>query len=64
MPFTDLVGKILYPRQQLWELRRNVKLLFVVVSITLIVIALFGLVILLKGSVQIKLDAPLESAFS
>ena len=58
MPITDLIGKVLYPRQQLWERRRNVKLLLVVVSITLIIIALFGLVVILKGSVQIKLDIP------
>jgi hypothetical protein len=61
MPITDFVGKILYPRQQLWERRRNVKLLFVVVSITLIVITLFGLVMILKGSVQIDMDSLLHS---
>jgi hypothetical protein len=58
MPITDLIGKVLYPRQQLWERRRNVKLLFVVMLITLIIIAFFGLVMILKGSVQIKLDIP------
>jgi len=58
MPITDLIGKVLYPRQQLWERRRNVKLLFVVMLITLIIIAFFGLVMILKGSVQIKLDLP------
>ena len=58
MPITDLIGKVLYPRQQLWERRRNVKLLFVVMLITLMIIAFFGLVMILKGSVQIKLDIP------
>jgi hypothetical protein len=58
MPITDLIGRVLYPRQQLWERRRNVKLLFVVMLITLIIIAFFGLVMILKGSVQIKLDIP------
>ena len=58
MPITDLIGKVLYPRQQLWERRRNVKLLFVVMLITLIIIAFFGLVMILKGSIQIKLDIP------
>jgi hypothetical protein len=60
MPITDLIGKVLYPRQQLWERRRNVKLLFVVVSIVLILIALFGLVVILKGSLQFK-DPLLQS---
>jgi len=60
MPFTDLIGKILYPRKQLWERRRNVKLLFIAASITLIIIALFGLAVILKGSVQIKFDSLLQ----
>jgi hypothetical protein len=56
MPITDLIGKVLYPRKQMWERRRNVKLLLVVTSITLIIIALIGLAVILKGSVQININ--------
>jgi hypothetical protein len=58
MPITDLIGKVLYPRKQRWERRRNVKSLVVAAVIILIIIALFGLVMMLKGSVQFKPDVP------
>jgi hypothetical protein len=64
MPITDFVGKVLYPRKQRWEQRRNVKSLFVAVLITFIVIALFGLAVILKGSVHMKLDVPLQAVQS
>ena len=57
MQIPDFIGKILYPRQQTWERNRNVKILFVVISITLIFIALFGLAAILKGSIQIDPDS-------
>jgi hypothetical protein len=64
MSLTDLIGKTLYPRQQRWERRRNVKTLMVVVVITLVVIGLFGLVMVLNGSGQSKPGLQLQSASS
>jgi hypothetical protein len=64
MSLTDLIGKTLYPRQPQRERRRNVKTLMVVVIITLMVIALFGLVMVLNGSGQSKPGLQLPSAFS
>ena len=64
MSLTDLIGKTLYPRQQRWERRRNIKTLMVVVVITLVVIGLFALVMVLNGSGQSKPGLQLQSVFS
>jgi hypothetical protein len=61
MPITDFIGKVLYPRQQRWERRRKVRLLFIAVILPLIVIAACALIMLLKGSLQFKADVPLQS---
>ena len=64
MSLTDLIGKTLYPRQQRWERRRNVKTLLAVVIITLVIIALCGLVMVLSGSGQSRPGLHLPSIFS
>jgi hypothetical protein len=38
----DFIGKILYPRRQLWERRRKVETIFIVLLIVLPAIALMG----------------------
>jgi predicted PurR-regulated permease PerM len=64
MSLTDLIGKTLYPRQQRWERRRNVKTLLAVVIITLVIIAIFALVMVLNGSGPARPGGPLQSASS
>jgi len=60
MSITDSIGKILYPRRQPWERRRNVKWLFIVAFIALIIIAIVGLVLVMKGSAQYNPDMQLQ----
>jgi len=64
MSLTDFIGKTLYPRQQRWERRRNVKTLLAVVIITLVIITVFGLVMVLKGMGQSGPGLHLPSIFS
>jgi len=64
MSLTDLIGKTLYPRQQRWERRRNAKILLAVAIITLVIIALCGLVMVLNGSGQSRPGLHLPSIFS
>jgi hypothetical protein len=61
MSLTDFIGKTLYPRQQRWERRRNVKTLMLVVIIALVGIALCGLVLLPNGSGQSRPGLQLPS---
>jgi hypothetical protein len=61
MPIIDLIGKNLFPRHNRGERRHKVKLLLVVVLIAFIVIALFTVVmVVLIGSVHIKLEDLLQ----
>jgi hypothetical protein len=48
MPIIDIIGKTLYPRRQLWERRRKVKTLIVVVLISLVAFAFCTLIIILE----------------
>jgi len=64
MSLTDLIGKTLYPRQQRWERRRNIKTLMVIVIIALVGIALCALVLLLNGSGQSRPGLGLPSILS
>jgi hypothetical protein len=64
MSLTDFIGKTLYPRRQQWERRRNVKILLAVTIITLVIIALFGLVMVLNGSGSARPALRLPSSFS
>jgi len=64
MSLTDLIGKTPYPRQQRWERRRNAKILLAVAIITLVIIALCGLVMVLNGSGQSRPGLHLPSIFS
>jgi hypothetical protein len=46
----DFIGKILYPRRQLWERRRKVETIFIVFLIVLLASALMGFLIYLADS--------------
>lgn len=63
MRFLDFIGGVLYPRQQRWEQRRNVKLLGIAALISLIVMAVFVLVLIKKGGFPINLHGPINSLF-
>lgn len=64
MRISSFIGKILYPRQQRWERRRNVKSLLFAVSVTLVILVLVGLVFILKEGGPSGLNSPLQSLLS
>jgi membrane glycosyltransferase len=55
MQLTDYVGRILFPQQDRWERRRNVKALFITLSILLVAV-LFGLIFIRKKMQQNELN--------
>jgi hypothetical protein len=55
MQLADYVGRMLFPQQDRWERRRNVKVLFIALS-ALLVALLLGLIYVRKRMQQNELD--------
>jgi hypothetical protein len=61
MQISDMVGKLLFPKQDRWERRQNAK--FVLMAVSIILVLLVGLVLFVKGTNQKNLNTAPQVIF-